>query len=40
LQSAHPEHPDRVLGDGQELAIWGVARWVIHRLWPGRDRSP
>ena len=40
LQSAHPEHPDRVLGDGQELAIWGVARWAIHRLWPGRDRSP
>jgi len=40
LQSAHPEHPDRVLGDGQELTIWGVARWAIHRLWPGRDRSP
>ena len=40
LQSAHPEHPDWVLGDGRELAIWGVARWAIHRLWPGRDRSP
>ncbi|MFO1419494.1 MAG: translesion error-prone DNA polymerase V autoproteolytic subunit [Candidatus Competibacteraceae bacterium] len=40
LQSAHPEYPDRALGDGQELAIWGVARWAIHRLWPGRDRSP
>ena len=39
LQSAHPDYPDRPLGDGQDLTIWGVARWAIHRVWPGRGRS-
>lgn len=24
----------------QELDIWGVARWVVHRLWPNREPSP
>jgi DNA polymerase V len=38
LQSACPECPDRPLGDGRDLTIWGVVRWVIHRVWPGRDR--
>lgn len=23
----------------EDLALWGVARWVVHRLWPGRDRA-
>ena len=37
LQSAHPDAPDRALDAGAEATIWGVARWVIHRLWPGRN---
>ena len=24
----------------QDFEIWGVARWVVHRLWPNRDQSP
>lgn len=40
LQSAHPEAPDRSLDAGSDATIWGVVRWAIHRLWPGRDRSP
>jgi DNA polymerase V len=39
LQSAHPDDPDRALGDGRDGQVWGVARWAIHRRWPGRDRS-
>lgn len=23
----------------QDFNIWGVARWVVHRLWPNRDWS-
>ena len=38
LQSAHPEHPDRVLDDRQDPVLWGVVRWAIHRVWPGRER--
>ena len=37
LQSAHPESPDRALGDRQDLVIWGVVRWAVHRVWPGRN---
>ena len=36
LQSAHPEAPDRALDAGAEATVWGVVRWAIHRVWPGR----
>ena len=39
LQSADPATPDPVLSTDGDVALWGVARWVIHRLWPGRDRA-
>ena len=28
--------PQRINLDDASVALWGVARWVIHRLWPGR----
>ena len=31
--------PDPAPAEAGDSAVWGVARWVIHRLWPGRDRS-
>ena len=37
LQAAHPEAPDRALDAGAEAMVWGVVRWAIHRLWPGRN---
>jgi len=37
LQAAHPEAPDRALDAGAEATVWGVVRWAIHRLWPGRN---
>ena len=37
LQAADPATPDPVLSTDGDVALWGVARWVIHRLWPGRD---
>ena len=39
LQAAHVDVPDRVLGAEPDLTIWGVVRWAIHRLWPGRLSS-
>jgi DNA polymerase V len=36
VQSAGPD-PGRPLDDA--ITIAGVARWVIHRLWPGRVSS-
>ena len=36
LQAADPATPDPVRRADGEVALWGVARWVIHRLWPGR----
>lgn len=37
LQAVDPATPDPVRRADGEVALWGVARWVIHRLWPGRD---
>ena len=37
LHAADPAAPDPVLSTDGDVALWGVARWVIHRLWPGRD---
>lgn len=39
LHSAHPDWPDQLLENGSDPFIWGVARWAIHRLWPGRQPS-
>lgn len=39
LQSAHPDAPDQALDAGAEATLWGVVRWAIHRLWPGRCSS-
>lgn len=39
LQSAHPEVPDRLLSGQPDGQIWGVVRWAVHRLWPGRLAS-
>ena len=25
--------------DGEDFALWGVARWAVHRLWTGRPSS-
>ncbi|MCU0608005.1 MAG: translesion error-prone DNA polymerase V autoproteolytic subunit [Candidatus Edwardsbacteria bacterium] len=34
-----PDSPpsDRAASAGEPTDLWGVARWVIHRLWPGRN---
>lgn len=32
LRAAHPAYPDIPLGSDQELHIWGVARWAIHKI--------
>ena len=36
IQSADPAMRNRTLVDGQAVTLWGVVRWNIHRLWPGR----
>lgn len=35
VQPADPASPSRPLAEA--VTITGVARWVIHRLWPGRQ---
>lgn len=37
LCSVHPALPDQPLGMESTPAIWGVVRWAIHRVWPGRE---
>lgn len=32
LHAAHPAYPDIVIQPEQELTIWGVVRWAIHRV--------
>ena len=39
LQSVCPEVPDRLLSGQPDCQIWGVVRWAIPRLWPGRLSS-
>jgi DNA polymerase V len=38
LQAAGPDLPDGPLSEGQDLVLWGVVRWAVHRVWPGRER--
>ncbi|MBF0179901.1 MAG: translesion error-prone DNA polymerase V autoproteolytic subunit [Magnetococcales bacterium] len=32
LRSAHPDHPEIRLRPGQDLEVWGVVRWSVHRV--------
>ena len=32
LRAAHPDYPDIVIGDEQDLSIWGVVQWNVHRV--------
>lgn len=38
LEAADPAPTDPSPA-AEDFALWGVARWVVHRLWPGRDRA-
>ena len=37
LQSPDPAAAGSAMSEDGDVALWGVARWVIHRLWPGRN---
>jgi DNA polymerase V len=39
LEAATPPAVEASRSDAEDFALWGVARWVVHRLWPGRDRA-
>ncbi|MBF0437382.1 MAG: translesion error-prone DNA polymerase V autoproteolytic subunit [Magnetococcales bacterium] len=32
LRSSHPDYPEILVTQGQELVIWGVVKWSIHRV--------
>jgi len=32
LRSGSPEHKDILVSGDQELAVWGVVRWAIHKV--------
>ncbi|MBF0138890.1 MAG: translesion error-prone DNA polymerase V autoproteolytic subunit [Magnetococcales bacterium] len=32
LRSAHPDYPEIRVAEGQELVIWGVVTWSVHRV--------
>lgn len=34
LQASNPAYRDIVVGPEQELTVWGVVRWAIHKVWP------
>jgi len=34
LHAANPAYADIEIGEDQELQIWGVVRWALHRLLP------
>jgi DNA polymerase V len=38
LRSGNGAHADILVGTGQELSVWGVVRWAIHRI-QDRPRS-
>jgi len=39
IQSADPAVADQPLVGEPNLCLWGVVRWAVHRLWPGRLAS-
>ncbi|MBF0400229.1 MAG: translesion error-prone DNA polymerase V autoproteolytic subunit [Magnetococcales bacterium] len=38
LRSAHPDYPEIRITEEQDLAIWGVVRWSVHRVPNGISR--
>ena len=34
LKAANPAYQDIIIDSGDDLEIWGVVRWAIHKLWP------
>ena len=34
LKAANPSYKDIIINSENNLEVWGVVRWAIHRLWP------
>ena len=34
LKAANPAYKDIIINSEDNLEVWGVVRWAIHRLWP------
>ena len=34
LKAANPAYQDIIVGPEDDLEVWGVVRWAIHKLWP------
>jgi len=34
LKAANPTHQDIIINSEDDLEVWGVVRWAIHKLWP------
>ena len=34
LKAANPAHQDIIINSEDDLEVWGVVRWAIHKLWP------
>jgi len=34
LKAANPEYKDIIVNSENDLEVWGVVRWAIHKLWP------
>lgn len=32
LRAAHPAYPDVLIRPGQDLSIWGVVQWNVHKI--------
>lgn len=37
LKAANPAYSDIEISSDRELALWGVVRWAIHRVWAWND---
>lgn len=33
LHAANSSYKDIIIEEGQELTVWGVVRWAIHKVW-------
>jgi len=34
LKAANPAYQDIIVDSENDLEVWGVVRWAIHKLWP------
>jgi DNA polymerase V len=34
LKAANPAYSDIIINSEENLEVWGVVRWAIHKLWP------